>query len=50
MKEEQLEGVSYYSEEIWISPPSAILACSIGGIDVEAHLNPNMEVNVMLGT
>ena len=34
-------------EDIWTSISSTILPYSIGGITVEAHVNPIMEVNIM---
>ena len=44
---EQSDGVRCFSEDVWTSIPSTILPCSIGGITVEAHVNPIMEVNIM---
>jgi hypothetical protein len=47
IEEEWSDGVRCFSEAIWISSPSTIIHCSIKGDIVEAHLNPNMEVNIM---
>ena len=44
---EQSDGARCFSEDVWMSIPSMILPCSIGGITVEAHVNPIMEVNIM---
>jgi len=44
---EQLDGATCFSEDVWTSIPSAIIPCSIGGITVEAHVNPIMELNIM---
>ena len=41
---EQSDGARCFSEDVWTSIPSTILPCSIGGITVEAHVNPIMEV------
>jgi hypothetical protein len=47
MEKKWLSGVGNVYEALWIRSPSTIISCSIKGIIVEAHLNPNMEVNVM---
>ena len=44
---EQSDGARCFSEDVWMSIPSTILPCSIGGITVEAHVNPIVEVNIM---
>ena len=41
---EQSDGARCFSEDVWTSILSTILPCSIGGITVEAHVNPIMEV------
>src|SRR6185312_11484481 len=47
IKEEWSDGAICFSEDVWTSIPSTIIPCSIGGITVEAHVNPIMEVNIM---
>jgi hypothetical protein len=47
MEKKWSTGVKHFSEVLWICSPSTILPCSIKGITIEAHLNPNMEVNIM---
>ena len=44
---EQSDGARCFSEDVWTSTPSMIRPCSIGGITIEAHVNPIMEVNTM---
>ena len=44
---EQSDGARCFSEDVWTSTPSTIRPCSIGGITIEAHVNPIMEVNIM---
>jgi len=44
---EQLDGARCFSEDVCTSIPSMILPCSIGGLTVEAHVNPIMELNIM---
>ena len=44
---EQSDGARCFSEDIWTSIPSMILPCSIGGITIEANVNPIMEVKIM---
>jgi len=47
MMEEWLDGARRFSEDVWMSSPFMIIPCFIGGITVEAHVNPIMEVNIM---
>jgi len=47
MKDEWLDGMRCFFEDVWMSLPSMIIPCSIVGITVEAHVNPIMEVNIM---
>ena len=42
-----MDRAGCFSEDVWTSIPSMIIPCSIGGITVEAHVNPIMEVNIM---
>ena len=47
IKDEWMDRAGCFSEDVWTSIPSMIIPCSIGGITVEAHVNPIMEVNIM---
>jgi hypothetical protein len=45
--EEWSDGVTRFSEAIWISSPSLIVPCLFRGITIEAHCDPIMEVNIL---
>jgi hypothetical protein len=47
MEKKWSTGVEHFSEALWICSPSMILPYSIKGINVEAHVNTVMEVNIM---
>ena len=47
IKEEWSDGARCFFKDVWTTKPSTIIPYSIGGITVEAHVNPIVEVNIM---